>query len=500
MSRVARNVLANLVGGGLLVLLTVVLTPLQVNILGIEGYGVVGFVTSMQIAFTVFDLGLASTLTRELAVDHSQGKTGSDELLRTASTVYWSAALVIGSLLAVSAPWLATVWFSEKTLDSHVLQQSLQIMAIYLALRWPVSLYMGVLSGLQRMDVLNVVRVAVATVRLLGGVIVLVRLGGLMNYMLWCMVTAVLEVAAYWYACFRLHPTLPVRPGVDRRELRRVWRFAASMNAIALLTVLLVQIDRVVVSRSLSLVEFGTYSLAYSGASVLAAMIGAVSSAVLPSFAEAHGANALDLLRKRYENACRFMLFCIGPVALVMVYYGRLVLAWWVNPVAAAAAAQPMALLALGFWGSAIVGGAYNISVARGRPGVVLRISAASAMPYFILLYWLVRRHGTNGAALAWLILNVSYVLVLLPVVHRECLQSSTLRHALRIALPFTALMLLAPPAARLLTSIAPRLPNAPELMQMGIALVLYSGCGFLLLGRAMRSDSLRSLRKAVGR
>ena len=153
MSLVKRNIIANLLGGALLAALTVVITPLQINILGIEAYGVVGFITTLQIAFTAFDLGLSSTITRELAADPSANKQESTGLLRTASTIYGLTAVVIGLLIASLAGQMAHRWFNTHSIDASLLEQSLQVIAVARALRGPVSLYVGVLIGLQRMDV-----------------------------------------------------------------------------------------------------------------------------------------------------------------------------------------------------------------------------------------------------------------------------------------------------------------------------------------------------------
>ena len=100
MATIKRNILANLAGGAAVAALTLIITPLQVHILGVEAYGIVGFIATLQTLFSVLDFGLSSTLTRELAGDTSRNKSASAPLLRTASTVYWCLALVIGACLA----------------------------------------------------------------------------------------------------------------------------------------------------------------------------------------------------------------------------------------------------------------------------------------------------------------------------------------------------------------------------------------------------------------
>lgn len=440
MATVKRNILANLAGGAWIAVLTVVITPLQVNILGIEAYGVVGFISTLQIAFTAFDLGLSSTLTRELAADHSPNKDRSTGLLRTSATIYWLSAAAIGIALAVLAEQIARRWFNVTEIDISLLEQSLRVIALYLGLRWPVALYSGVLAGFQRMDVLNAVKVATASVRLVGGIAVLLHWRSLYAFLLWTAFNALVEVVAYWLACRWVHPTMPMRPGISWTALRSVWRFSASMNALAILAVLIVQLDRLLISKMLTLDALGYYNLAYTAASGISFIVAAISSAVLPSLAAASSKGASGGLLARYNQADRVMLFLVGLVAFALIFYGKLILALWVNPEAAAGASRPLALLAAGFWCSAAIANVYNVAVASGLPGRHLKVNVLSVLPYAAGLYFLIDSFGIDGAASAWLLLNVGYAFLLVPPIHRHVLGASTKAWLTGTVIPFAVL------------------------------------------------------------
>src|SRR5437867_2832984 len=127
MATIRRNILANFAGGTWTAILTIIITPLQVNILGMEAYGLVGFIATLQILFSVLDLGLSSTLTRELAGDNSSGRTRSLPLLQTAATIYWALAVVIGLTLTGLSGSIARTWFHSKAIDPAVLRQGLRV-------------------------------------------------------------------------------------------------------------------------------------------------------------------------------------------------------------------------------------------------------------------------------------------------------------------------------------------------------------------------------------
>jgi O-antigen/teichoic acid export membrane protein len=422
LSLVKRNVFANLVGTGLVTVLTVLITPLQINILGMEAYGVVGFIATLQVMFAAFDLGLSSTLTRELAADGSLDKRGSQDLLSTAATVYWSVAFLVGVLIAIFAAPISRWWFHAEKLSPDMLIYSLRVIALYLALRWPAALYVGILSGLQRMDVLNLIKVLVVLVRLAGGIVVLLLWRTLDAFLLWTALTAVFEVVAYWIACDRVVPTLSMLPGFSAAAMKRVWKFSASMNALSVLAILIVQMDRLAISKLQPLEVLGQYNLAYTMASGIALLIGAINSAVFPWLAESQLAKNRDLLLRRYYDSTSAMLLLVGLAASVLIFYGHLLLSLWVNKKVADETAVLVVLLATGSWCAGAIANLYNVAIACGKPRWHLRANILSIAPYSLCLYFFVGRYGSVGAASSWLLLNLGYILFLVAPIHRNLL------------------------------------------------------------------------------
>ena len=62
-----KNILANLIGNFLTAIVFVIVIPVYVKYLGVESYGLIGFFASLQIIFSVLDMGLSATLNREFA-------------------------------------------------------------------------------------------------------------------------------------------------------------------------------------------------------------------------------------------------------------------------------------------------------------------------------------------------------------------------------------------------------------------------------------------------
>ena len=149
--------------------------PLYIKFMGIESYGLIGIFASLLSVFSLLDMGLSTTLNRELArlsilPDKAQEMRN---LVRTLELPYWGFAFFIGiTLVCLSGP-IAHYWVKVDKLAPATVKQALIIMGGVMALRWPVSLYSGGLMGLQKQKLLNVINVIEATIRGLGAVLVL---------------------------------------------------------------------------------------------------------------------------------------------------------------------------------------------------------------------------------------------------------------------------------------------------------------------------------------
>lgn len=80
-------------------------------------------------------------------------------------------------LIDLFSRYIASHWLEYSSLGPKVINQSFIVISLYIALRWPVSLYSGILTGLERLDILNYLKISAGSLRLLGGMLVLMYWG-----------------------------------------------------------------------------------------------------------------------------------------------------------------------------------------------------------------------------------------------------------------------------------------------------------------------------------
>lgn len=498
LSVIKRNIVANAAGGIWTALLNLLAIPIQARILGIEAYGLLSLITSLQIIFNILDLGLSTTVTREVASDISKDYRNSQMLIRTINTGYWLVGLALGWGLFLSAGWIARRWLDLKALSPETAMLAIQVMAVAIALRWPVSMYSGVISGLQQMAALNLLRASLATLRLAGGIIILLLWRSFIPFLLWQAVSALLEVGLYAVTCLHFLPGMSFRPHISLDVLKHIWHFSLDINLISILAIVFTQTDRLIISKLLSLQALGYYSLVYNASFGLSVIQNFITSAVFPALAADYSFGRMGALASRYNKATQILVYLLTLPACAFVFYGHDLLRLLVSLETAQQASRVLGLLALGFLLNASVSVCYTLAVATGHTQLPLAVNIAAFLIYLPGLYFLIVKLGILGAALAWFLLNLYYLFTLLPLVQKRVMQASIAVWLTKNLLPFLLAGFLSLGAG---WAIVRGLEAQNEIAVWSIYLMaagIYTALGFIFLDSALRQDILQVFRKLI--
>lgn len=117
MSILKKNIIANFGGKAWAGLIQLLFVPFYIKFLGMEAFGLIGFFIMLQGLLGLLDLGLSTTLNRELACRSANNNAHEvKDLVRTMEWIYWPIAIVIAVGIIVVAPWIARSWVNVKEL------------------------------------------------------------------------------------------------------------------------------------------------------------------------------------------------------------------------------------------------------------------------------------------------------------------------------------------------------------------------------------------------
>src|SRR5215475_4531068 len=437
---IRKNIAANFVSQGLTIALAFAFVPVIIRFLGIAAYALIGFSATLQSLFVILDLGLSSTLNREMASLSAQPDSAREmrDVLRTFEVVYWFVAALIATVVVLSAPYVAHHWMRSSQLSAEAIQSAIKIMGMMLAIQWPFSLYSGGLLGLQKQVFLSGLNAAYAVLRNVGAVLILWLVSPTVQaFFLWQIVTALLQTTVALLGLWNAMPYTACRAKFRFELIHQSRHFAAGMTGISLTVLLITQLDKIILSKTLSLEAFGYYVLAGSVATAPFFLVGPVFAALYPHFTQLVAVGAHERLRAVYHQSCQFLAAVTLPVAAVVsVFAGDILFVWTNNRTIAAQAHLILTLLAFGSVPNGLMALPYALQLAHGWTGLSLYINVVAISVLVPLMAVMSFWYGATGAASVSIVINVACLVAGIHFMHRRLLKGQRLQWYLGDILP----------------------------------------------------------------
>ena len=432
--KISRNIVANGVGRIASLLSNIIFVPLYIRLMGGESYGLVVAYATLVGSLQVLDAGWSNLLSRQLALrvyDRERERNRSaGNLARTVEVISWSTGIVIGASLILLAPYIADAWLITRTLPRRETIEAIRLIGVIVAIQWPSMAYQGAMMGLQEQVRLNVVRISTSCMQAVGAALILWKVSPSIHaYFLWVLLLQTINTLWMRHAMWRnLDVDKDVESRFDWREISSSWRFAFGVAGIALLSSILTQADKIVLSRTVPLAEFGIYGVAFTVCGVLNVLSGPILQAVLPRFTQLSNEMDERRLRQMYLHSSELVALVVVPTWMILSFHSQALMTLWMGPgLKAETAAALMPLLALGFLLNATVMLPYGLQIATGWTSLSVIKNIVAVAIFFPALLWAVTSFGTIGAASVWVAINASYLCLEIPIMHRRVLKGTTL-------------------------------------------------------------------------
>jgi O-antigen/teichoic acid export membrane protein len=477
------NLIANIAGTACTGLVTLALVPLYVRFLGTEGYGLIGFYASIMVIVALLDFGLGITVNREFA-RRSPDQTGVEAwaMLRTAEWIYTAIAVLVGTTLFAAAPWISSHWFSRRALSGDLITAVLQAMSVAVAFRFLYGLYASALLGAMHHVTLNAIAIGTAIVRGCTAIVLLIFFAAdLRMLMLAEIPIAALQTIAAAVAMYRSKSRVARIPHLDFASLRKAWSFGIVVAVIGVLSGLVSQVDRLVVSRVLPLSVFGAYTVAVTIGAIVSMVVAPVHATLFPRFTQLFVRRESEELARVYHRGTQVIAAMMFPVAIVAAMFPEEIVGLWIGSRALAAEMRwTVTFLVIGSAFYALTTLLYALQLASGwlTPTVLLNgVALATLIPASI---WSASRYGAAGPAATWLIVNAAVLLIDGLATHARLLPGHLFRWLARDLAPSAVVVLVVSVVARMTwNAVQPVEPLAIAAMLAATGLVALAAAAY---------------------
>ena len=401
-ARVLKRSLAwNAAGTVLPLAASILAVPFLIRGLGADRFGLLTIVWALVGYASLFDLGLGRALT--LMVAERLGRLDDTDMNPLLWTALWLllALGVLGALvLWLAAPVLVAAIRTPQELAAEAVT-AFRVLAFGLPMVFVTSGLTGVLTALQRFDVLTAVRVPLSLVTTLGPVLLLLVSPSLVwiSWLMLCARGLGMLVLAHRLGLLRAGLMQPSWPQATlARSLVGQGGWMTVSNVVG---PLLSYMDRFFVGAALGTAAVAWYVTPYEVLTKLNFIPSILLGVLFPALAMAYArdpARAASL----YKDAATVLRHALLAVCAGLFLFATELLSLWINADFAGHAAPVARWLAVGVWINVLAQTPFTFLQGAGRANLIAKLHLAELIPYLALLYWWTHAYGIAGAAAAW--------------------------------------------------------------------------------------------------
>ncbi len=424
MPKLSRNIFYNFVGQGSLLILGFVAVRFVFRRLGEDALGIIYFTLALNaVLCAALEMGVCTTTVREVS-SHYRSKPGYiQELIQTASFLYWAAYVLLAGAVYFGAPLLVEKWITLKTMDPLTAIRALRILGIGAVLALPTRFYASLFQGIERMAFNNILDVCNWALQQSGTIVILVSGGRFLHVVGWMAACFSLTNVAYMFVIARFFSWKALIPMYSPRVTRRNMRFSLHAASISFLGVIHTQADKVILSKLLPVGVMGYYGLAFSIISRASLITGAIAPAALPSLSGVFVAEDYGNLTSKYRKLQDLVCLTTVPVFAAILFFVLPVFTRLFNGEIARLLLLPVAFLCLGSYMHGALYMPHIFSLAVGRPEIGAKSNFLALFIVLPITGTLIYRFGLAGAGFSWVVYHLFAFSYTVPRICRECLQ-----------------------------------------------------------------------------
>lgn len=397
--KIIRNTVYNSIGRFWGILIGFFLTPFIIHRIGLERYGILAISGTITGYFGLLDLGIGSSFGRFIAAFHTSREPAKIGEVVGIGLVFYT---IVGTIVTVVACVLLNPLIEFFKIP-HALHDEAFIVFMAGILLFVVSgigsVFVAVQVGLQRMDLMNKIAMAMSVVSIAGTVFVLGRgfglLGLMANNALILMLGVLINVAV---ACMLVPDAMTKGIVFSKAMFRQLFSFGWRMQIARISGLVVTQIDKLLIVSFLSVGLVTYYQLGSAIVLSVAAFAGLLTSSLMPAFTELDIRQGRAQLVAAYMRSTKYLAFIIVPLFVFLIFSAsRIMTVWMSQP--CAQAAFVIRVLAAGWMINTIAQVATSMCVAINKPQFMARSSLIIVVLNLIGSTLLIKLFGFSGAA-----------------------------------------------------------------------------------------------------
>ena len=411
MRRLEVNTISNIVSKLWSTISIYLFVPLYIRYLGETAYGLVSFFATLQAAMSLLGLGLSNTLRREFAVgDGQELKNGTRKykLLRSTELIYFGLAIIIFAICASGSGFISTNWLNVGNLGEKLVSAVITLMGLSIALQFIANLYAGCLFGLELQVRANAYCVAWSAFKSIGSLLIIIYIKqDLILFYSWHILSDIiylilLRISILRNLSFEKNDKWTFH---DIVNIKTILKYAAGILLISFIALINKQLDKVIISKYLTLTELGAYNVATTLGGLTTILPAALYVSVFPRFTgKVTGNSNNSKLKKEFLIINKLSSICISCMGTFIALFAVPLIYIWTHSTIytnALTIVGPLVVMAIAMIEYQEI--SYALALAHGNTKINVIVGSAF-IPLIAAATWLgIKSFGLIGAAVVYI-------------------------------------------------------------------------------------------------
>ena len=409
LKKLAKNTFSNSTSLFVRMAISYMLTPILINNLGSEAYGVWMLMATFTLAgsLSLFSFGFQGALVKYVAEFHTLNKLKEINELFSATFIFFT------SMAAICAVGLSffSYFFLERVFEIPVhqvpdAQVVLFIFAVMAIFDLPGMAISAIIEGIQRYDILAALDIGRIAIFCGAAIVILKRGSGVVPLALALASSTIFYTVALAICTKKLLPSWRIELGADRKNLRELFVFSRDLFILRVNGLIYNNMDKMIVGMILGTVFVTEYDIANRIHAIALMVMGLAPSAVLPAASAFDAANDNERQTKLLLQGSKYTTAMALPIVLTLFILAEGLIKFWISPQYAHVALYArLFLLYMLFWPIIQVG--WNMLVGVNKIKSIVPLQTFSVAVNLILSIILVKYIGVSGTMIGTIFANL---------------------------------------------------------------------------------------------
>ena len=308
-----------------------VLPPVTIKYIGMEGYGIWVLVQTIITYTSVMDMGLSPAITKytaeyEAREDHFK----IVQIFNTLFVVYVFLCFILFVVVFLCSGLIIDFFVKPIKIPKETVSFVLIASTLVFCCNMVFSVYSSFLNGLQRMDVSNKIGSVSSISNCILSIIFLYFGGGIKSLAVAGGITSIITSILYMRSCKKVAPYLTFNPVLfNLKTIKEIWGFSSYGALGNMLAIAQFQSDKLIISYFLGVKNLAMYDVAHRLIFFIWGMCGSIITPIMPAIAHTHAKYGVEKSREVFQTIFKYTSLIVCPLILfVFVFADKLILVW----------------------------------------------------------------------------------------------------------------------------------------------------------------------------